>query len=221
MGRKKKDPRIQAAAQSIAEAMQNRSFRGRAKTLCASLKRFQKKRQSAIENDPSAALLDLGWREVKNIEGQLWYTGPYYDLRELCDDFDLPWRESARFLVAACLDSPESLEEAPPPEAWRAWRMARSGLGRPRPDEIALAKEKLSDHTTHGTRRRFDRGLTQEMIARILYLDERTVRTYIAECKRYSRDRGMGLIMDKAGLSVADWPALAEYFDQQRKKPEE
>jgi DNA-binding CsgD family transcriptional regulator len=201
--------------------MESHDFRRQLHRLHDRLKRFRQEKQTAKETDPSAALPDRGWKEIKIIDGHAWYTGPHYDLREFCDDYRLPWPESARILVAAILGSSESLEEPPLPDAWRAWRMARTGLGMPRPDEIARAKEALPELTPHGRERRFSRGLTQEAVARVLHVDERTVRQYIADCKRYIKGKSAVYVIQSAGLPLHYWPALDEHFSQQGEKPEE
>ena len=222
MGRRRIDRHYEAAVKAIQEAMQDTRFQERFDVLRSSLRAHGENRLQAQENgDPSAAYADWNWRNVKLDQGRVTYSGPYYEIRELCDVFALPWPESYEivFRLASDLSSPE-LPQMPSEQAWQAWRMAGTGLRRPRPDEVAQARNLLGDYTPHGRRRRFNWGLTQDAVAHILNVDERTVRQWIGDCRRYAQVGNLNEIAEAARLTGGELVMLV-VTRLMEEKPEE
>lgn len=204
MGRKKIDRRKQAAIEALSKALEDSRFIESLLVVKSSLEAYKARRLEALEQgDPTAAFPDWKWREPPTFDqGRLQYSGPYYELRELCDNYSLPWPESGEVLLRA-LSSPHAsdLPEFPPPRAWQAWRMARKGLGRPREDEISEALKLLGSHTAHGKKRNFKRGLTHEAVAYILGVHQRTVARWVRDCQRYALIGDVNKIGRAANLS--------------------
>jgi hypothetical protein len=161
MGRKKINRPVRRALETIERAMQDDRFKESLNILAATLRSHEEKRLRARElGDSSAAFPNWNWRNAEPDQGRICYSGPYYDLRELCDNFGLPWPESGQIILLMVDDrSVSGFPEPPPGEAWQAWRMARTGLGSPRPDEVAQAKELIGQYTSHGRKRNFNQGL--------------------------------------------------------------
>jgi len=221
MGRKKIDQRHEEAVKAIEKALRDSQFQVGLSSLHNSLKAHEAKRlQVRKQGDPSAAFSNWNWRNITVEQGRAQHSGPYYDLRELCDNFDLPWPESGELLLALSGPSAFDVPDLPSKQAWQAWRMARTGLGRPQPDEVAQARDLLGDYTPHDRRRRFDWGLTQDAVAYILNVDERTVRQWIGDCRRYAQVGNLNEIAEAAGLTGGELVVLmiARLIEE---KPEE
>lgn len=205
MGRKKIDWGYQEAIEAIRKARQAPAFHEALEILRVSLEAHEARRLEAQrQGDCSAAFPDWEWRNVTFDQGRIQYSGPHYDLRRLCDNFGLPWPESREILMRMLFASTEAdlrPTDFPSPKAWRAWRMAKTGLGRPRQEQIQQAKELLGEYTPHGRERSFDDGLTQEAVAYILGVNERTVRKWVSDCWRYARTGSLSKIGEAASLS--------------------
>jgi hypothetical protein len=225
MGRKKINRSMKGALEAIERALQDTRFKEKFDMLVATLRSHEEKRLRAQEQgDTSAVFPDWNWRNVELDQGRICYSGPYYDLRELCDCFGLPWPESSkiisRMVTGLSMSEISNLPEPPPDEAWRAWRMARTGLGSPRPNEIAQAKELNDQHTSQGRKRDFSQGLTQDVIAHILCADERTVRKWVSDCRDYAQVGTLNQIWSAAKLSNSEFfRLLTKRLEEE--KPEE
>jgi hypothetical protein len=154
------------------------------------------------------------------------YSGLYYDLRELCDRFGLYWSIDAEPLMRLLYahktndDSLLTPAEIPSERDWQWFRVARTGLGLPREDEITRLREigkGLSPHTQ--SNRSFERGFTHEDIAEMDEVTERTVRDAINRCWTYLQAEGVNLnqVAELAGLQgdeiirLAIAPLIREY----------
>jgi hypothetical protein len=203
MGRKKINQRARKAREAIKKAMQDPRFEERLAIVTATLRAHEEKRlQAKGQGDSSAAFPDWSWRDVTFDQGRTFYSGPYYDLRELCDSFGLPWPESCEIIAQLMTGLPVSEPSEPPPAcAWRAWRMAKSGFQSPLPDEIAQAKDIVGEYTPQGRKRNFSNGLAQDTIACIMDVDVRTVRQWTKDCRQYAQVGTLNEIASLARLS--------------------
>jgi hypothetical protein len=222
MGRKKINQRARKAREAIEKAMQDHRFEERLAIIASTLSAHERKRLQAKEQgDSSAAFPDWNWRDVTFDQGRTFYSGPYYDLRELCDSFELPWPESCEIIAQLVTGLPVSKPSEPPfAHAWRAWRMAKSGFQRPRQDEIVQAKDIVGEYTPQGRKRNFSNGLTQDTIACIMDVDVRTVRQWIKDCRQYAQ---VGILNEIASLAELSGRELITLMIERlwEEKPEE
>jgi hypothetical protein len=158
------------------------------------------------------------------------YYGLYYDLRELCDSASLVWPTDAGYLMRLLYaqeqhdDLATALlpDDCPPRDHWQWFRMARRGLGLPRPNELdALQRIRGVVHKTQPTY-----GLTFEEIADLEFegraVGERTIRDAVKGCWQYlSRGGDLNRIGGLADLDETERFHLMFHPRLMPAKPEE
>lgn len=158
------------------------------------------------------------------------YHGLYYDLREICDLFNLKWPQDGICLYwLAANNYASKLQRAglaaesiltsflpcPDEKQWVAWRMARTGAGWPREDELRRV------HEFANSQRESKRGLSYSAIANLDGgdVDTRTVQNWIKRCWDYLLEGGsQALATSRAGLNFFEWMFLGELIERERKK---
>lgn len=203
MPRKKIDREQEDSMKRIREAIEDPQF---AIDIDDLLKAAKKRSEESI----------FGSRYQEYDEARGWYIqyGLYYQLRDLCDKYDLFWSHDWPYVEQLLTlirkqrqpTEPEkatALLECPPRTHWQWWRMAQTGLGFVREDEIQIIGHARPD------------GLTQKDIAKGIEavkikggIDERTVKRAIDQCWEYATQSGIALnvrqIADLAGLDDAE-----------------
>ena len=184
MGRRRKDKKREAAIEKLSKAVKTRDF----------IEQFEFLQTSWKARDCPSIWDDreVSWDEVHR---QSSYRGLYYDLRELCDRFDLPWPHSGEIIVQLFhgQESGEVIQEppeCPPQEQWAAWRMARTeigGVGLPRSPELSKVHEIVGHEgeSEDGLTRTAITYLSPQKQGKQEYVDPKTVSNWIENCWAY------------------------------------
>lgn len=159
------------------------------------------------------------WDESR---GWIIQYGLYFHLRDLCDDNGLFWQKDAAYITrllralqgeeidVTTLESAIAPLDCPPVEHWQWWRMAKTGLGLPRKNELQIVD------------RPRPYGLTQQDIAEKIAgaktehgISERTVTRAIDRCWHYVGHQPVNVkqIADLAGLNEGEGLVLFFLID--------
>lgn len=171
---------------------------------------------------------EVDWDEDKR---RFVYHGLYYDLREICECYELKWPIDAGYMMQVLYalkddqDPNQAVkpEDCPPVEQWRVWRIAReaiNGFGSPTPDEMAKMK------TFIGCEKVTFKTVTKTAILNLLSndnepsnVDERTIYNWITNCKNYLLNGGnKNKAIERAELSFLDWLELDAWIERQKDK---
>jgi hypothetical protein len=225
MARKPTDKQWQGAIIRIGQAVQDPQF----KLWLVEIKQRIHEEQRllpTLQKGNGLSFLDqvARWRfqepvkeRVPGAFGRVFYHGVYYDLREVCDICRLVWPDDAeyilRWLLAESedeLDDSMRADDCPPAQHWQFFRLAKTGLGVVRPDELTKAKAV----TDTGRQRDLSHGLPNLEIAEWYNVEERTVQNAIKNCWEYCSRKGVTAdIAQEAGLTPNEYLALLFNLD--------
>ena len=197
MGRRPKDEFRDRAFKRLVEVIDNKWFK-------EFLEYLQPRWQEA--GQPNYSQMRL--HEIEYLDWRLRephvYTGLYFDLRHVCDALEMPWPHSGwliiDFLIAVenNLDVMEILTKQywPPAQHWKWFRLARTGLGIVRTEELAeIEQRKELIRTPHLRDRNFRDGLPYEVIAEWEEVSDRNVAEAVRGCIRYLEEgRDFGIL---------------------------
>jgi hypothetical protein len=210
MGRRRAtwtDIAYRGAAEAFRAAWQLETFTPDLLLLIMGLRAYRNRSADVRKQGADDAFGDLRWKEKQVDEtGRIHYVGPYYDIREFCDVYALPWPVGGEILSRFAYLPTSTVEviRLPDDDAIRAWRMAKSGWGRPTPEELNAAFQLGEKHTAALRDRDFTAGLTQGTVAEMLHTDDRTVRRRIAECWRYIARNGVNGLFEHLDLPIVE-----------------
>jgi hypothetical protein len=219
MGRKPRDTAHDEALRRIAQINENADFQ---EAFAQFAERWRSRGNPSLIEERN-----VDWDEARR---RVIYYGLYYDLRELCDSFQLIWPGDAGYLMRLlyAIDQGSDVADAlapddcPPQRNWRWFRMARRAMGLPRAAELDALKQQRGDFRASQSRH----GLTFEDIAELesdtLGLSDRTVRESVKKCWLYLERGGVNLnrIAEMAGLDTLETLALMFHPRLNRVKPE-
>jgi len=211
MARKPRNRDFEESVSRLEQAFQQREFK-------VALDMF--KTAWANRNYPSIG--DDRYIDWDYSKHQTVYYGLYYDLRNLCDRFHLLWPIDGDLLLRRLYADKESdntylkPEDCPSKRDWQRFRMAHTGFGRPRDEEIVILREIGRGVNPHReSERLFNKGLTYMDIAELEGegITERTIFNSIKRCRRYLQNKGINLnqIAELMGIEEEDFFKLLTF----------